>query len=785
VDIRMTDFTTPQSWADVLGYSPEAAELAASVASDGWGCIEDRPTPLTAAGVPGPEQVDTTTGEPHEGAMIALIPADPAAWTLLSADPNAPTEPEDALHVTLAYLGDVAEMPDGFGEHLRDVLDAQFSSHPPLEANVFGASVWNTTGDTPSLNLAVGGDVLDDAHDEAWATIARARDTFPDGPLEAEWGPPENHAPWVPHICLMYGDHEYGLEPFYGAVGAATQMEGPIVFDRVRLALGGESWDIPLAGTVPADAPDGSMSSTSAIVAPDPEDRSMPTAAAPPRPAPTPPTDDAPCPEGQELVDGECVPVEADPAATVRPVPEPGEHAWAAMHTQGTATGDGDTGRKFTNTSYRVPPFAFHWSKASGAHGGQPVVVHVGNVVRVVPGGEGQPDYGFVKLDLESEDGREYARRLVQGHEHWVSIGLDETKPTVTAEWPAPDDDEEGDPLGMLFEEPDLVVVDGGRVGELTAVSVPAQADAEIEPTDELIRLMLGTDTDEEPEEAPVTAAARTTPRPEAPAVSIADTVQALTAAAYTITIPDLPPSWWFQEPKDVDLSEGAFNLTEDGRVYGAVAPLGVNHRAYATAGRRQEAPTARVDYSRFMGAWALTAQGKVPAGPVTMDCGHADRFRADGEVAPAHYENACTVVAKIAVGQSRDRGVVWAAGALEPGVTVDQVSRMLACRLSGDWQPHSDKAGWTDFVAALLVPSPGFPMAHGASATWEGDALVASSVPVRAVGAAGRPRLRVNLTAGKVERVSAATPAEQHRAIVAAVRSGQPVTRSKRKGCC
>jgi hypothetical protein len=61
---------------------------------------------------------------------------------------------------------------------------------------------------------------------------------------------------------------------------------------------------------------------------------------------------------------------------------------------------------------------------------------------------------------------------------------------------------------------------------------------------------------------------------------------------------------------------------------------------------------------------------------------------------------------------------------------------------------------------------------------------LVASSVPVRAVGPAGRPRLRVNLANRSVERVGTASVAEQYRRTVADVRAGRPVARPK-KGCC
>ena len=64
----------------------------------------------------------------------------------------------------------------------------------------------------------------------------------------------------------------------------------------------------------------------------------------------------------------------------------------------------------------------------------------------------------------------------------------------------------------------------------------------------------------------------------------------------------------------------------------------------------------------------------------------------------------------------------------------------MWAMRLSGDWQPHRDKAGWQEFIAALLVPVPGFagssdqlrPPRAQASVRMKGGMLVASAVPVR-----------------------------------------------------
>jgi hypothetical protein len=422
--------------------------------------------------------------------------------------------------------------------------------------------------------------------------------------------------------------------------------------------------------------------------------------------------------------------------------PRAGEHFHAVAHTEGESTGL----RTFTNLSWRDIPFAFHWQKSSSAHGGTPMTVQVGLVQRV----ERDPDddqiiHAWGSLDLAGEDGREYGRQLVAGFARWVSIGLDEQPIETHIEWEEPsEDDAESDvppPLaGLPIGKPKQVTIDGGRIGELTGVSVPAQADAGIEPTAELVRLL---------EQEVTTASARTEvdqvklyakyldgrPAPAADdGVTGADVVEAITAAAHRIEIPDLPPAGWFEEPTDVDIP-GAFCVTDDGRIFGILAPLHTGHRAFASSGQRVTVPNRNVDYSRFLGGEALTQTGRISGvGPVTMDCGHASRFRADHDVAPSHYENACAVVGKVRVGETA-QGLPWVAGALEPGVRPDQLSRMLACRLSGDWQPHPDRPGWQELVACLLVPAPAFPMGRtGPTLTEREGVLVASSVPVRYV---------------------------------------------------
>lgn len=743
-----------------------AEGISVDVPGRGQGGMTDEMSAIAAAAaVPGPDQVDTMTGEPHDGAMIALVPSTPAAWTI----PDG--EPADAVHLTLAYLGDAADIPPQVFDELTAGLGVLADYLDPVEGRVFGSAVWNTTGDTPSLVLSIGGDMLGPIHEAAWYVIREAAapqgrtDDVASPPLEGGWSWPVNHTPWVAHLCLAY-------TPTPDQIEAARAMEGPITFDTLRVTSGAQAFDFPLGQPVAQEA---DMNRAEIIAAVD-------RAAAAYQPAGFPPV--VMRVPAELMNDMEILglrPVTAAAAAEAPPF-EPGEHLRAAMHLQGATTGDRETGRLFMNTTYREAPFSFNWQIQSSAHGGTPVVVHVGNVVRVVEGTDGQPDYGFVQLDLDSKDGAEYGRRAAAGVERWVSIGLDETMATVTIQWPddPPAMNDDGLPTEVL--QPVLQTFDGGRVCELTGTSVPAQAEAEIEPSPELLARYA--------DPSPGRALARGGIVAAAPAAadcgcggacgacggaghdvtppSTADRVQAITAASMTITLRELPPAAWFEEPTDVPMA-GALMINDQGRIWGMLAPLGTNHRLYAQSGQRLTAPVGNVDYSRFMGGWAPTDAGLVAAGPLTMDCGHAPTLRTNHDVALEHYDNSCSVFGHIAVGERADGRGAWMAGALLPGTRPDQVARALACRCSGDWQPHPDRSGWQELVACLLVPVPGFGSSHP-STTYQGDALVASSVPVQwfEPTAAGTASARAR-AAGVVALADAAgrSPAARVRALL------------------
>ena len=95
------------------------------------------------------------------------------------------------------------------------------------------------------------------------------------------------------------------------------------------------------------------------------------------------------------------------------------------------------------------------------------------------------------------------------------------------------------------------------------------------------------------------------------------------------------------------------------------------------------------------------------------------------------HYDNSCSVLANVRVGYRPDN-TIWMAGALNAGAQPSQVAQALGCTLSLDAQPHPDRPGVREFIAAHLVPVPGFPMARTlASVAYEDGALTASSVPI------------------------------------------------------
>jgi hypothetical protein len=321
---------------------------------------------------------------------------------------------------------------------------------------------------------------------------------------------------------------------------------------------------------------------------------------------------------------------------------------------------------------------------------------------------------GIIDLDAKFNGemiGREVFRLMSENFLNGVSVDVDKVK----------DADVEykfgnlpGEPIGP-YDKPTMTVFNRGRIRGATLVAFPAFVEARIHLSGDVLT-------------ASAVGRVLTMEQQE----DCGCDGQPLVAAAHTITIPDVPPAWWFSAPSPDEI-KGAFTITDEGRVFGCLAPAGVTHRSV-----KRKVPR-NVDYSRYMGAETLVAGSdgsiaRVKTGPVTFNCGHADT---DPQVygtldnRKKHYDNSCSVFADIAIGEDKE-GNVWVAGAIKSYATGEQIQQAMSCRLSGDWQPHQDRPGVTEFIAALLVPVPGFASARKeASVTFDDDMLVASAIPV------------------------------------------------------
>jgi hypothetical protein len=204
------------------GGDRDAEQLAAAILDyirENWtdpdeDAVDDEPPAVTAA----------ADDAPHTGGMIALVPADPDALVVEGGDPA------EQLHLTLAYLG---EDVTAWGEEQRAaVLDAvrQLAEvTPPVEAEVMGHAAFNPTGANdrePCAVYLVSGDMQPALKGEAAAFDV------------------SEHPVFLPHVTAGYG-----LDP------GALSFVGPLVFDRLRVALGEEVTDYPL-GEPRAEDPD-------------------------------------------------------------------------------------------------------------------------------------------------------------------------------------------------------------------------------------------------------------------------------------------------------------------------------------------------------------------------------------------------------------------------------------------------------------------------------------------------------------------------------------------------
>ncbi|MEU7170322.1 2'-5' RNA ligase family protein [Micromonospora tulbaghiae] len=172
-----------------------------------------------------------TSGEPeHTGAMVALIPrAEDAARLAVEGG-----EPADELHVTLAYLGDAADLSDAARQDIIDAVSSAVNGMPRIDADAFSVNVFNPGDAEPDrdtcLVLGMSGDLLDAVHTMVGEALAYSGASVP-----------PQHSPWHCHMSLIYTDD-------LGRVKEAAAKVGPVSFDRLRIAFAGQHIDIPLIG---------------------------------------------------------------------------------------------------------------------------------------------------------------------------------------------------------------------------------------------------------------------------------------------------------------------------------------------------------------------------------------------------------------------------------------------------------------------------------------------------------------------------------------------------------
>lgn len=394
------------------------------------------------------------------------------------------------------------------------------------------------------------------------------------------------------------------------------------------------------------------------------------------------------------------------------PLPAGGTPWSGVLVVEGTPTGD-DPRRIFApgSLTWAAPPLALKWQpEEDEGHDGAVIVGRIDSIMR-----DGAKIIAQGVMDDDGVNGAEALRLGRKLMLRGVSILADDTtEADVELVYPTPAVDMmpmpeempmDGMDMPMMEMEecaPTAVIVHHARIRSATLLPEPAFVEAFIEFGEPVV-----------------------------------------TAAAYTVTIPEVWPEWWFDEPADTP-PIGALHITPEGRVYGYLGPDRVAHRAFRASGQKVTIPRG-VDYSEFQNKPCLVAGGdgqiyRINAGNITFDCGHPSPFdgrRADPSWAMQHYDNTCSIAARVRVGENRYG--TWVAGGLLHGITADAFERMMASALSGDWQGGR-------LNAALLVPVEGFPVGQTSSVRVRDDALVASTVPIRYVPDSGPVDMRPTL---------------------------------------
>lgn len=147
--------------------------------------------------------------------MVALLPrADYAVRMAVAGG-----DPVDELHLTLAYVADIADS----SPHLAGLVAKFASVTSPVYAEVFAHAVFNPHRDDPC----------------AVHLIGQSSRLAPMRAEVAAWTGVWQREPYIPHITGRYDTSSLD----------GLSYTGPVVFDRIRLAMGDDVQDFPLLGS--------------------------------------------------------------------------------------------------------------------------------------------------------------------------------------------------------------------------------------------------------------------------------------------------------------------------------------------------------------------------------------------------------------------------------------------------------------------------------------------------------------------------------------------------------
>lgn len=189
--------------------------------------IQCRCTIIYDLDLPEEEPVVTAAAQVHTGAMIAFRMTEPDARCLEVQG----YEDADELHTTILYLGEAANFDADDREAILEMVAGVAGEYGPITTNTFAVDVFNPHTDERDTAVVLGVEGNDSG-------LVEAKE-FIEDVITAQFNIATQHKPWVPHVTLAYADD-------WMLAMSLTDRLGPITYDRIRVAFGGDVYDLPL-----------------------------------------------------------------------------------------------------------------------------------------------------------------------------------------------------------------------------------------------------------------------------------------------------------------------------------------------------------------------------------------------------------------------------------------------------------------------------------------------------------------------------------------------------------